>query len=54
VTPTIANSTSPTASSSATASELKSIEKMVNGLEVKPSANSDHVTSPTKCSDDIK
>jgi hypothetical protein len=27
---------------------------MVNGLEVKPSGNSDHVTSSTKCSDDIK
>ncbi|PSN56577.1 Optomotor-blind protein [Blattella germanica] len=42
----------PTGGSSSTASELKSIEKMVNGLEVKPS--SDHVTSPSKCSDDVK
>ncbi|XP_023716637.1 optomotor-blind protein isoform X4 [Cryptotermes secundus] len=54
VTPTVANSTPPTGSSSTTASELKSIEKMVNGLEVKPNSNSEHVTSPTKCSDDIK
>ena len=54
VKPAIAKSTPSTGSSSTTASELKNIEKMVNGLEVKPNGNSEHVTSPTKCSDDIK
>lgn len=51
----VPNSTPPTTiASSTTASELKSIEKMVNGLEVKPNNNSEVVTSANKCSDDIK